>query len=162
MKKTLQAKPSIPRLVRPGPLWPKRLEMAARVVFDGFPEGKLATASAPGSACGDLTAVIGLTGAIEGSLRVCCSSATARSIAGLLLGVPEPSEEQIHISMGEVAHRIARTIQKDIASPARECLLAPPMIVSLEDDECELPGESYLVAYEFLDSPVWIRLNLCD
>lgn len=159
MRKGLTAGRTVYSVVVSKPAWPERVEKAAKSAFAGLVGGQIAAASTLAGRCGDLTAVIGLTGAICAQLSLCCSSAAARHIAIRMFGLPAPSEEQIRVGLGELAHRIARKIYNQAADPSCERLLTPPVIVGEVDAECSSTQEGYLVVFEFQGFPVWIRLS---
>lgn len=142
--------------------WPNRLERAAGAVFAALRTGRVAPVPLPAGRYGDLTATVSLTGAICGSLALCCCSAAAGNLAVLMLGVPQPTGEQIQISLGELAYRIARTIGHEAAGPAGQCLIGPPVIAGNADDGGDPLAESDLIAFEFQGFPVWIRLSRYD
>ncbi|HVB34006.1 MAG TPA: chemotaxis protein CheX [Patescibacteria group bacterium] len=160
MKKILDAEIVVSPPAQPETSWPGRIEKAAVAVFAGLLPGKITAASAHADRYGDLTAEVGLAGAISGSLSMCCSSAAGMNIASRMLGVPQPSEEQIRAGLGELAHRIARTIRKEAAGPSSECQLSPPIIASNDDDACNPLAENYLIVFEFQGFPIWIRFSL--
>jgi len=162
MRNLLNAESIASSRIFPETPWRERIERAAGAVFAKLPSRRIAAVSSRAARYGDLTAVIGLSGAIFGSLSVRCSWAAAGNFARGMLGVPEPTKEQIQITLGELAHRIARTMGKEAAGPARECLIEAPIVFGHASADGDPLAKSCLVAFEFQGFPVWIRFSIYD
>ena len=113
-----------------------------------------------------ITAVIGLAGYVTGTLNLRCSAATARAIAGIMLGFAvedgPAGEEIVYDALGEICNMVAGSFKGRIPGVEEACSLSTPTIVTGSDYQVHTiaNGERVMAAFSFNGSPVWVSLEL--
>ncbi len=110
----------------------------------------------------EVTAVVGLAGALCGMLAIACDGQTAREIAQRLLGETAESEEQVSDAIGEICNMVAGNFKNKLTGLDGRCLLSvPTVIIGREYNFRSLAAgnllESYLMFGHF---PITVRLEL--
>jgi chemotaxis protein CheX len=82
----------------------------------------------------EVTAVVGLAGALSGALVINVTDAAALRIAGALMGVPAAEvDDMVKDSIGEVCNMLAGGWKGRFPQLASECMLSVPTIVTGKD-----------------------------
>lgn len=88
----------------------------------------------PGSPSNEVTAVVGLAGALSGAYVINVTDAAALRIAGALMGVPATEvDDMVKDSIGEVCNMLAGGWKGRFPQLASECMLSVPTIVTGRD-----------------------------
>lgn len=149
--------------VRPDATWGTLLDCATKEVFQIMLQTDLTTVSVPEGdvATGDTTAMVGLAGALCGVLSIRCSSRTAESIAGRMLGsvgAVDPSE--VPDAIAEICNMVAGNFKAKITRLADHCLLSVPTVIRGEDYEMVTiaDGEQIVVCLGHEGERIWVCL----
>ena len=111
--------------------WFPLLEVATREVFELMLGCQLTPPATAEEIASEVTAMVGLAGALSGVLSVRCTGKGAALMASKMLGVdldkvgPEMSD-----ALGEVCNMVAGNFKNKIAGLAEGCLLSPPTVIT--------------------------------
>jgi chemotaxis protein CheX len=150
------------QITKPDPHWKSLLECAAREVFSMMAGVELTDfAETPSEPKGELTAMVGLAGALCGMITIRCTSATAGKLAGHMLGdeaATNPS--MISDAMGELCNMVAGNFKSKISQLADHCMLSVPTVIWGEDYVLQTPppNEGFQTVQFFESEPVWFTL----
>jgi chemotaxis protein CheX len=149
--------------VRPDASWKVVLECAATEVFEIMAGGKAEPWSSPEDAPkGELTAMVGLAGALCGILTVRCTRKVAEDLAMRMTGGTTVTNGMLGDTMGEICNMVAGNFKGKFTNLADHCMLSVPTVISGED-YVMYPvdaGESFLVGLKWASSPVWVCLTV--
>jgi chemotaxis protein CheX len=129
--------------------WTPLLEVAAREVFELMLGCQLSVPASAEDATLDITAMVGLAGALSGVLSVRCNGKAAALMASKMLGVElDKVGPQMSDALGEVCNMVAGNFKNKIAGLAEGCMLSPPTVIT---------GSDYTL-HSQADSPIEVRL----
>ncbi len=157
------------RRATPGPanaVWMRLLEASTREVFEtmiGEPAALAVFNDEQPPPISDFTALVGLSGALEGSLRVRCPAAAAYLMGSCLAGMfLDPQDELLMDALGEVANMVAGNFKSKIPGLADACHVSAPTV--LQGPEFTMAsmarGEILESCFVFHGSPFWVSLDL--
>jgi chemotaxis protein CheX len=112
---------------------------------------------------GDMTAMVGLAGAVCGVLSIRCSSEVAESIAGKMLGsTGKVQSSDITDAIAEITNMVAGNFKSKISMLGDHCLLSVPTVIRGNDYEMVslADGEHIVVGAGYDGSPMWFCLEL--
>ena len=148
--------------VRFDPNWKHVLESASIEIFEIMAGARLSlnpdTSSQP---AGGQTAMVGLAGALCGTITVRCNSSLASKLAAQLLGGDATSNPSVIAdAMGELCNMVAGNFKAKIASLSDHCMLSIPIVISGEDYLMRTfePYESIQVSLLCEDAQIWVSL----
>jgi len=149
--------------IRPDSSWALLLEIGAKEVFQimlqselkNIPQVEELTVS------GDVTAMVGLAGALCGVMTIRCESRTAEKITGRMLGsvgTVDPSD--VPDAIAEVCNMVAGNFKSKISQLAENCLLSVPTVIRGNDYEMVTvtDGEQVIVGLSYDSAPIWFCL----
>lgn len=114
--------------------WILVLDHAAREVFRLMLNEELSTGNGHPPEPLDITAMIGLAGALSGVVSVRCSTSTAMLIAARMLGPDEPpTEAETWDAIGEICNMVAGNFKNNIPEIANTCMISVPTVISGAD-----------------------------
>jgi len=155
-------KAASPAAVAFDPGWKTILECAAIEVFEMMASVRPELNSAStGEPTGEVTAMVGLAGALCGMMSIRCSSASAGQLASLMLGgdaAENPS--MIADALGELCNMVAGNFKAKISNLADHCMLSVPTVISGEDYSLQTssPAELFQVPLTYLGELLWVSL----
>ena len=149
--------------VRPDATWEPMLECAVKEVFQIMLQAELITIpkTSEDVACGDTTAMVGLAGALCGVLSIRCSSKTAESVTGRMLGsVGAVDPNDVPDAVAEICNMVAGNFKSKITRLADNCMLSVPTVIRGEDYEMVTiaDGEQVVVCVGYEHAPIWVSL----
>jgi chemotaxis protein CheX len=153
----------------PGPanaVWLRLLEASTREVFQtmlGEPAAPTVYDHEEFPPTADFTALVGLSGALEGSLRVRCQAVAAYLMGSRLVGMPlDPQDELIVDALGEIANMVAGNFKAKIPGLADACRLSVPTVFQGQEFTMAsmARGEVLEACFLFHGSPFWVSLDL--
>ncbi len=153
---------SAPAAVFDRATWTPLLELSSREVFQVMLGTHLDLVQPTGESSWEFTALVGMAGSICGVLSIRCGSATARAVAGKMLGMPpEQIDQESQDALGELANMIAGNF-KAFCCVGNTCMLSvPTMIVGSDYVSRSLMASNVIeIACEFENHPLWITLEL--
>jgi chemotaxis protein CheX len=157
-----QASSATKTLVQFDPRWKTILEMAALEVFELMagtrPELQAASLETPR---GEITAMVGLAGALRGVASLRCSKESALQLAALMLGDDTASNPATsRDAMGELCNIIAGNFKAKISNIADYCMLSVPTVIIGENYAMAIPQPANTLSVElrFAANPIWISL----
>lgn len=110
---------------------------------------------------GELTAMVGMAGALCGITTVRCSRATAAKFASSMLGGGSASNlPAAGDALGELCNMIAGNFKSKISTLADHCMLSVPTVITGEDYSLgtAAPTEGVTVSLTFEGEPIWVSL----
>jgi chemotaxis protein CheX len=114
--------------------WIPILEVAAREVFELMLGCQLSVTVSPGGSPLNITALVGLTGILNGVLSVRCDGKAAALMASKMLGVElDKVGPEVPDALGEVCNMVAGNFKNKIAGLGDGCMLSPPTIITGSD-----------------------------
>ncbi len=151
--------------VRPDSSWGMLLEVGAKEVFQIMLQNELK--NLPNAeelpVSGDVTAMVGLAGALCGVMTIRCESRTAERIAGRMLGSVGPvSPNDVPDAIAEVCNMVAGNFKAKISQLAENCLLSVPTVIRGNDYEMVTvgDGEHITVGLTYDSAPIWFCLAI--
>jgi chemotaxis protein CheX len=149
--------------VRPDSNWASIVEIGAKEVFQIMLQTELT--SLPNveelTVSGDVTAMVGLAGALCGIMSIRCTSHTAEKIAGRMLGSVGPvAPKDIPDAIAEVCNMVAGNFKAKISTLAEHCMLSVPTVIRGDDYEMvTVPvGDQMIVGLAYDGAPIWFVL----
>lgn len=151
---------STPRL-QPDSSWKAMLESAAREVFQIMVGTTIKPAASPPEQQGEISAMVGMAGAICAVFRIRCSQDAASSIASKMLR-RQGDNSQICDAMGEICNMVAGNFKNKITGLADGCMLSVPTVVVGDDFNVYSPASHGLleVSFEYEGKPIWVTLEI--
>jgi chemotaxis protein CheX len=144
--------------------WLPVLHLATEEVFDTMLNSKLETAPEPASEDGlDITAMVGLAGALCGVLTIRCNSKAGTKMASKMLGIgTEEAASQICDAMGEICNMVAGNFKNKISGMGDGCMLSVPTVIIGDDYDCHSLGQSTSIraSFRFEQEIVLIALEI--
>ncbi len=112
----------------------------------------------------DLTVIIGVTGRLKGNVLYEFSEATARAIAGAMMGSPVDQLDEMALSaIGELANIITGNATIQLAAAGYSCDISPPVILQPKGLEIRATtGIQINVRFDSALGPVGIRVGLSE
>ncbi len=142
--------------------WKGILECATSEVFEMMAGVRLEIGPTPADEPkGELTAMVGLAGALCGMLTIRCSKSVSGRLASQMLGGDAASNPSTaRDALGELCNMVAGNFKSKISGLADTCLLSVPTVISGEDysmDTAE-PSEGITITPTLEGEPVWVSL----
>ncbi|SRR5579871_532296 len=157
---------TIRRALPSNAVWMRLLEAATREVFLTM----LGEAAAPAvygdddqTPTPDFTALVGLSGGLDGCLRVRCQAPAAYLMGSRLVGMPlDPQDSLVVDALGEIANMLAGNFKSKIPGLADACRLSVPTVFQGQEFTMEsmARGEVLESCFLFHGSPFWVSLDL--
>ncbi|MBZ5642899.1 MAG: chemotaxis protein CheX [Acidobacteriia bacterium] len=149
--------------VRPDATWEAMLECAVKEVFQIMLQSELTTITktAEEVSTGDTTAMVGLAGSLCGVMSIRCSSQTAESVAGRMLGsVGAVNPSEVPDALAEICNMVAGNFKSKITRLADSCMLSVPTVIRGEDYEMVTiaDGDQIVVCVDYEHAPIWATL----
>jgi chemotaxis protein CheX len=149
--------------VRPDASWTMLLHVGAKEVFQIMLQSELtdlpnATELSP---AGDVTAMVGLAGALCGVMTIRCGEKTAERITGRMLGSVGPvNPSDVPDAIAEVCNMVAGNFKSKITQLAEHCMLSVPTVIRGDDYEMVTvsDGDQIAVAMAYEGAPIWFCL----
>jgi CheY-specific phosphatase CheX len=149
--------------VRPDSSWGSILQVGAKEVFQIMLQAELG--ALPNveelTVSGDVTAMVGLAGALCGVMSIRCDERTAQKIAGRMLGsVGAVDPKDVPDAIAEVCNMVAGNFKSKITQLAEHCMLSVPTVIRGNDYEMVTvsDGDQITVGLAFDAAPVWFCL----
>jgi chemotaxis protein CheX len=144
------------------PSWRTILEHAAVEVFEMMAGARLEAASATEDGeRGELTAMVGLAGALCGMVTIRCSRAVSHQLASQMLGGEAASHPATaRDALGELCNTVAGNFKAKISGLADRCMLSVPTVISGSDYTMETvePTAAVAVVFTYENDPVRVSL----
>jgi chemotaxis protein CheX len=149
--------------VRPDSNWTTVLEIGAKEVFQIMLHTELT--KLPNvqelNISGDVTAMVGMAGALCGVMSIRCSSHTAERITGQMLGsVGTIDPKDVPDAISEICNMVAGNFKSKITQLAEHCMLSVPAVIRGDDYEMvTVPvGDQVMVGLAYEGAPIWFCL----
>jgi chemotaxis protein CheX len=149
--------------VRPDSSWVLLLQVGAKEVFQIMLQTELA--SLPNAdeltPAGDVTAMVGLAGALCGVVTIRCDSRTAEKITGRMLGsVGAVDPKDVPDAIAEICNMVAGNFKSKITQLAEHCMLSVPTVIRGDDYEMVTmsDGDQITVGMTYEAAPIWFCL----
>jgi chemotaxis protein CheX len=144
------------------PNWRPILECAALEVFEIMagvrPEVSASAGEVPR---GELTAMVGLAGALCGMTTIRCSRAMAAIFASLMIGGDAASNlSNAQDALGELCNMVAGNFKGKISALSDHCMLSVPTVITGEDYSMSTlePSEGFTIALTVDGEPIWLAM----
>ena len=110
----------------------------------------------------DITAVIGVSGQLQGNVLYGFSMETAKSLISTMLGDGVDASDGIALSaLGEIANMITGNAATNLAEQGYRCSISPPvMLEPMGSRISTLGGSQILVTFTSAVGPLHIRISL--
>jgi chemotaxis protein CheX len=150
------------RPVQPELQWKNLLECAAMEVFSMMVGVGLEPF--PGSVEGfhaELTAMVGLAGAVCGMVTIRCSTPTAEQLATrMLVADAANNPSMMGDALGELCNMVAGNFKSKVTPMAEHCMLSVPTVISGGDYvlQTALPHEGFEVVLGLEGEPLWFTI----
>jgi chemotaxis protein CheX len=149
--------------VRPDSSWVSLLQVGAKEVFQIMLQTELANLLNADelTPAGDVTAMVGLAGALCGVMSIRCNSRTAEKITGRMLGsvgVVDPKD--VPDAIAEICNMVAGNFKSKITQLAEHCMLSVPTVIRGNDYEMVTvsDGDQIQVGMTYEGAPIWFCL----
>ncbi len=151
--------------VRSDSSWGILLEVGAKEVFQIMLQNELTNLpnAEELTVSGDVTAMVGLAGALCGVMTIRCESHTAERITGRMLGSVGPvSPDDVPDAIAEVCNMVAGNFKSKISSLAENCMLSVPTVIRGNDYEMVTvgDGEHITIGLSYDSAPIWFCLAI--
>lgn len=151
--------------VRPDSTWGPLMQVGAKEVFQIMLQTELEVIPnvetlTPG---GEVTAMVGLAGALCGIISIRCDEKTAEKITGRMLGsVGAVDPNDVPDAIAEICNMVAGNFKSKITSLAEHCLLSVPTVVRGDDYEMVTmtDGDQVTLGLALDGSPIWFCLAI--
>jgi len=145
--------------------WRRRLFEASAEVFEMMVGVSVTQQEQAPDGASDVTAMVGLAGALCGVLSIRCGTASAASIASKMLGEPEQSEECVEQqldALGEICNMVAGNFKARIEGLREKCMLSVPTVITGQDYALHslADNDRLEVTLLFQGSPIVLRLEI--
>jgi chemotaxis protein CheX len=149
--------------VRPDSSWLLLLQVGAKEVFQIMLQTELASLpNAEGlTPTGDVTAMVGLAGALCGVMTIRCDSKTAEKMTGRMLGSVGPVDpKDVPDAIAEICNMVAGNFKSKITLLAEHCMLSVPTVIRGDDYEMVTmsDGDQITVGMTYEAAPIWFCL----
>jgi chemotaxis protein CheX len=149
--------------VRPDSSWLLLLQVGAKEVFQIMLQTELADLPnvAELTPAGDVTAMVGLAGALCGVMTIRCGSKTAEKITGRMLGsVGAVDPKDVPDAIAEICNMVAGNFKSKITQLAEHCMLSVPTVIRGDDYEMVTmsDGDQITVGMTYETAPIWFCL----
>jgi chemotaxis protein CheX len=147
--------------IHPDASWKAMLESAAGEVFQIMVGTLIKPVVSPPEQQGEISAMVGMAGAICAVFRIRCSQDTASSVATKMLR-RQGDNSQICDAMGEICNMVAGNFKNKITGLADGCMLSVPTVVVGDDFNVYSPASHGLleVSFEYEGKPIWVTLEI--
>jgi len=145
------------------PHWKGILESASLEVFQMMAGVDLTLQSAGGEPSGELTAMVGMAGALCGMTTIRCKSETGGKLAGRMLGGDAASNpSMVADALGELCNMVAGNFKAKISTLADRCLLSVPTVISGGSYQTHAiePTECLVVSMAHEGATIWVLLTI--
>jgi len=149
--------------VRPDATWVPLLQVGAKEVFQIMLQTELG--NLPNveelTISGDVTAMVGLAGALCGVMSIRCDSRTAEKIAGRMLGsIGAVDPKDVPDAIAEICNMVAGNFKSKITQLAEHCMLSVPTVIRGNDYEMVTvsDGDQITVGLAYDAAPIWFCL----
>jgi len=151
--------------VRPDASWMSLLQVGAREVFQIMLQSELTDLpNVEGlTPSGNVTAMVGMAGALCGVMSIQCDSRTAERIAGRMLGsVGAVDPKDVPDAVAELCNMVAGNFKSKITQLAEHCLLSVPTVIRGDDYELVTvaDGDQIVVGMAYESAPIWFCLAI--
>jgi chemotaxis protein CheX len=155
----------VQNVVRPDANWKSLLEVGAKEVFQIMLQADLENLRNADelTVSGDVTAMVGLAGALCGVMSIRCESRTAEKIAGRMLGsVGDLNPSDVPDAIAEICNMVAGNFKSKIAQLAEHCMLSVPTVIRGNDYELVTisDGDQVTVGLAYDATPIWFCLAI--
>lgn len=143
--------------------WADVIETATRGVFEMMLGCTVTRSQQMPSPEGDITAMVGLAGALCGVLSIRCCLETASLLASKMLGIDTAeAEAATRDALGEIANVVAGSLKTAVPGLEDSCFLSTPTVVIGHDFKVYSLGNSTttVVPLEVEGSRVWFALDV--
>lgn len=146
--------------------WRRSLFEASAEVFEMMVgESVTLQEQPPADGANDVTAMVGLAGALCGVLSIRCNTSSAVGIASKMLGEPVPSSECVEQqldALGEICNMVAGNFKARIEGLQEKCMLSVPTVITGQDYALHSMADSdrLEVALLFQGDPIVLRLEI--
>ncbi len=149
--------------VHPDSSWLLLLEVGAKEVFQIMLQTELAALpnAAELAPAGNVTAMVGLAGALCGVMSIRCDSHVAEKITGRMLGsVGAVDPKDVPDAIAEICNMVAGNFKSKIARLAEHCMLSVPTVIRGHDYELVTvsDGDQITVGMTYEGAPIWFCL----
>jgi chemotaxis protein CheX len=149
--------------VRPDSNWGAILDIGAKEVFQIMLQTELTDLpnAQDLTVAGDVTAMVGMAGALCGIMTIRCNSRTAEKITGRMLGsVGAVNPSDVPDAIAEICNMVAGNFKSKISNLAEHCMLSVPTVIRGDDYEMvTVPlGDQIRIGLAYDGAPVWFVL----
>ena len=149
--------------VRPDSSWGSILQVGAKEVFEIMLQAELGALPNVNelTVSGDVTAMVGLAGALCGVMSIRCDERTAEKIAGRMLGsVGAVDPKDVPDAIAEICNMVAGNFKSKITQLAEHCMLSVPTVIRGDDYEMVTvsDGDQITVGMAYDAAPIWFCL----
>jgi chemotaxis protein CheX len=153
----------VQNVVRPDNTWPTILQIGAKEVFQIMLQTELTALPDTDEpvVTGNVTAMVGMAGALCGVMTIRCDAHTAEKIAGRMLGsIGAVDPHDIPDAVAEICNMVAGNFKSKISQLAENCLLSIPTVIRGDDYEMVTmsDGDQIIVGLAYESAPVWFCL----
>jgi chemotaxis protein CheX len=142
--------------------WKSLLECAAMEVFEMMAAVRPEIIALPTEdSQGELTAMVGMAGALCGMTTLRCSRSMAARFASQMLGGDATSNlSTAQDALGEMCNMIAGNFKGKVSNLADHCMLSVPTVITGGDYSLSTlePSEGVTVALVLDGEPIWLSL----
>lgn len=112
----------------------------------------------------DVTAIIGVSGSLQGNVLYGFNSGTALYVASQMMGEPVEELDEIGLSaLGEIANMITGNAATHLANAGYACDISPPVIIEPAGSRfTTVGGPQILVTFTSDLGPLAIRISLSE
>ncbi len=112
----------------------------------------------------DITAVIGVSGRLQGNILYGFSDETAKAVIKIMIGDETPTSSELALSaLGEIANMISGNAATELANAGYPCVISPPvMIEPVGSTITTLGGPQILVTFGSEVGTLRIRISLTE
>ena len=112
----------------------------------------------------DVTAVIGISGKVQGNVLYGFSKETADAAIRIMLGEEKDASGELALSaLGELANMITGNAATDLASAGYPCSISPPVMIEPVGSRISTLGRAQiLVTFKSDVGPLCIRISLSE
>jgi chemotaxis protein CheX len=143
--------------------WIPLLETATREVFELMLGSQLTVPATGEETTPEVTAMVGLAGALRGVLAVHCSVKAAVLMASKMLGVEiDKVGADMPDALGEVCNMVAGNFKNKIISLADGCMLSPPTVITGKDHKLHSQADTSTLQISLLfeGMPILISIQI--
>ena len=148
---------------RPDATWPTLIHAAAHEVFQMMVSTEVQPGDFPPEPqMGEVSAMVGLAGALCAVFRIRCPQDVAASIATKMLG-GQGDASQVCDAMGEICNMVAGNFKGKISGLSDGCMLSVPTGVMGGDFNVYSTGQERVeVTLTYDGKPVWLTLEISN